>query len=90
MNVTLTFDVSPRLEKLWRDTITQESLIMSVLADFTVKLDAIDAGVTAINAEIADLKAQLAAGGLSAAEEDVLLAKIVALDAKVNPPAPPV
>lgn len=90
MTLNVVFSLSPPLQRLL------EKSIVATLADFTVKLDKIEADiaahnasdavvVTALNAEIADLKAKLAAGGLTADEEAVVLARLDAIDVRVNP-----
>ena len=58
--------------------------LLATLADFTAKLDAIDTTVTAIKAEIADLKTQIAAGGLTAAEEATVLARLDTLESNLT------
>ena len=64
---------------------------MASVADFQTKLDAleaavgkVDADVDGLTAEIATLREQLQSGGLSSAEEDVVLLRIDALQAKVD------
>lgn len=77
MNVSITVDVGPEL-------VTLGARIMAVLSDFTTKLDAILATVATIKQEIINLKAQLAAGGLSATEEQTVLDQITALQSAIT------
>jgi len=82
MYLTIVLDISPTFATLLEK-------IMATLADFTTKLDKLNADADAILKAVADLKAQLAAGGLTADEEAQVLSQLDALDAKLNPPAPP-
>ena len=79
MTLTIVFDVSSnlasRLEKY-----------MATLADFQAAITKVSTDIDTVLQQIADLKAQLAAGGLSPDEEAQVLASINALDAKINPP----
>lgn len=63
-----------------------ETLMLS-LADFQAAVAKVDADIDAVLKQIQDLKDQLAAGGLTPAEEQQVLDAIEALDAKLNPPA---
>lgn len=80
VNLKITLDISDRFATLWENH-------MASLSDFLDKLNAIEAAVTAhqqadaatvaaMQKEIDDLKAQLAQGGLTPAEEDQVMAKI--------------
>ena len=77
MTLNVTIDIGPILSTLG-------AKIVATLADFTAKLDAIDTTVTAIKTEIADLKAQLAAGGLSPADEAIVLARLDTLETNLT------
>lgn len=77
MNVSITVDVGPEL-------ISMGDRIMAVLSDFTTKLDAILATVATIKQEIVDLKAQIATGGMPAADEQQLLDKLTILEAAMT------
>lgn len=77
MTLNIVFDVGPNLSANW-------SKLMATLADFTVKLDAIQATVDAVKQEISDLKAQIAAGGLTADEEAQVLAQLDTLQANLQ------
>lgn len=78
MTLNVILDLGPVLTSLG-------SKIVAALTDFTTKLDALDAKVSEIAAEIQGLKDQLAQGGLSADEEAQVLARLdtltTALDA---------
>lgn len=74
--ITLLFDVGPNLLSKW-------SILMATLADFTTKLDALQVTIDAVKQEIADLKAQVASGGLTAEEEQQVLDQIDAKQASL-------
>lgn len=93
MTLNIVLDVSPNLRSLLEK-------LMATLADFAAKLDKIESDLAAheahdasvvdgLNKQIAALQAQLSAGGLTADEEAQVLARLDAIDAKLNPPAPP-
>lgn len=82
VNLKITFDISDRFA-----TLLERS--MAVLDDFRAILTKLNADADAILAQIADLKNQLASGGLTADEEAQVLSDLGALEAKLNPPAPP-
>ncbi len=57
---------------------------MAVLSDLETVVVTISASVDKVAAKIADLISKLNVGGLSAADADVLQAKLVELQAKVD------
>ena len=73
---TISFDTAD-LISLWRQTV-------ATLADFTAKLDSLDSKVTDIAKEIADLKAQLANGGLTPDEEAQVMARLDTLSSSLD------
>lgn len=77
MTLNVIIDLGPVLTKLGGS-------IVAVLSDFTDKLDAMTASIATIKQEITDLKAQLASGGLTAAEEQTVLDKITALQTAIT------
>jgi len=79
MTLNIVFDVSSTLASLLEK-------YMATLADFQTAIAKVSTDIDTILQQIADLKAQLAAGGLSPDEEAQVLASINALDAKINPP----
>lgn len=50
--------------------------LMATKADFDSRFDRLDAATANIAKQIADLKAQIAAGGMTAAEEDAAVATL--------------
>lgn len=72
--------------------------LMATVAEFSAKLDALEAAiaahnqtdiakVTALQAELDAAKAELAKGGLTADEEAAQLSRIEVLTAQLSPPA---
>lgn len=78
MTVNVIVDLGPALQKLG-------DKFVATLAEFNSRFDTFDDKLKEIAAEIADLKAKISAGGMSADEENEALAKfdarIAALDA---------
>lgn len=73
----ITFEIGSNL-------FTLGTRLMATLAEFTDKLDALQASVDAIKLEIADLKAQIANGGLTADEEAQVLARLDTLQSNLQ------
>ena len=86
MTLNIVFDISPSLKAFLEAH-------MPSIDDFNAKFDSLSANLNSIQVEIADLKAQLAAGGLTAEQEQAIFDRLAtvtdAANAIVNPPAPP-